>query len=116
MLRTIAVSNEKGGVAKTTTTLSLGAALAESGSRVLVIDLDAQANLTLALGFEPGEAQQTSSHIMLDNLPLQNACRKTEVTQPGSDRFQFAASKHPSSTCRCAPITRPSFSAPSTNA
>jgi chromosome partitioning protein len=79
MLRTIAVSNEKGGVAKTTTTLSLGAALAESGSRVLVIDLDAQANLTLALGFEPGESEKTSSNILLDNEPLLNACRKTEV-------------------------------------
>lgn len=79
MLRTIAISNEKGGVAKTTTTLSLGAALAELGKRVLLIDLDAQANLTLALGFEPGEAQNTSSSIMLDNMPLLSACRKTDV-------------------------------------
>ncbi len=50
MTKTIAVSNEKGGVAKTTTVLSLGAALAELGNRVLLIDLDAQSNLTLALG------------------------------------------------------------------
>jgi chromosome partitioning protein len=48
MAYTIAVSNEKGGVAKTTTTMSLGAALAETGNRVLLIDLDPQANLTLA--------------------------------------------------------------------
>lgn len=79
MLKTIAVSNEKGGVAKTTTTLSLGAALAELGNRVLLIDLDAQANLTLALGFEPGEAQHTSSSIILENMPLLDACRKTDV-------------------------------------
>jgi chromosome partitioning protein len=77
MLRTITISNEKGGVAKTTTTLSLGAALAESGSRVLVIDLDAQANLTLALGFEPGETEKTSSSILLDQEPLAAVCRKT---------------------------------------
>ncbi len=70
MLKTIAVSNEKGGVAKTTTTISLGAALADQGYRVLLIDLDAQANLTLSLGLEPGEAELTSSNIMLDGAPV----------------------------------------------
>jgi chromosome partitioning protein len=79
MLKVITISNEKGGVAKTTSTLSLGAALAELGHRVLVMDLDAQANLTLSLGFEPGEAGQTSSDIMLNNAPLLGACRKTDV-------------------------------------
>lgn len=79
MVRTIAISNEKGGVAKTTTALSLGAALAELGNRVLLIDLDAQANLTLSVGFEPGEAELTSSHIMLDNTPLLTVRRKTEI-------------------------------------
>lgn len=79
MLKTIAVSNEKGGVAKTTTALSLGAALAELGNRVLLIDLDAQANLTLAVGFEPGEAELTSSHVMLDNTPILTVRRKTEI-------------------------------------
>jgi chromosome partitioning protein len=49
------------------------------GFRVLVIDLDAQANLTLSLGFEPGEAEHTSSDIMLNNAPLLSACRKTDV-------------------------------------
>jgi chromosome partitioning protein len=48
----ITISNEKGGVAKTTSTLSLGAALAEASQKVLLIDLDPQANLSLALGFE----------------------------------------------------------------
>ncbi|TLN00511.1 chromosome partitioning protein ParA, partial [bacterium] len=50
----ISIANEKGGVAKTTTALSLGAAIVESGLKVLLIDLDAQANLSLALGIEPG--------------------------------------------------------------
>jgi len=79
MLKTIAISNEKGGVAKTTTTLSLGAVLADMGNRVLLIDMDAQANLTLSLGFEPGEAEYTSSDIMLDNIPLISARHKTEI-------------------------------------
>lgn len=92
MSKTIAVSNEKGGVAKTTTVLSLGAALVELGNRVLLIDLDAQANLTLALGLEPGEAELTSSNIMLDNEPLLNTRRKTEIKDldliPSSSRIE----------------------------
>jgi len=92
MTKTIAVSNEKGGVAKTTTVLSLGAALSELGNRVLLIDLDAQANLTLALGLEPGETELTSSNIMLDNEPILNVRRKTEITNldlvPSSSRIE----------------------------
>ena len=79
MLKVITISNEKGGVAKTTSTISLGAALAELGYRILVMDLDAQANLTLSLGFEPAEVEHTSCDIMLDNAPFLSACRKTEV-------------------------------------
>jgi chromosome partitioning protein len=55
----IAISNQKGGVAKTTTTYSLGACLAESGYRTLVVDLDSQANLTLAAGLDPHGLQHT---------------------------------------------------------
>jgi len=92
MIKIIAISNEKGGVAKTTTTISLGASLVELGYRVLLVDLDAQANLTLALGLEPGEAEHTSSEIMLDNAPLLTARRKTEVNNldliPSSPRIE----------------------------
>lgn len=79
MTYVISISNEKGGVAKTTTTLSLGAALAELEYRTLLIDLDAQANLTLALGFEPGAAELTSSDILLESVPLENVCKKTNI-------------------------------------
>ncbi len=79
MIKIIAVSNEKGGVAKTTTTISLGGALVDLGYHVLLIDLDAQANLTLALGLEPGESEITSSNIMLDNASLLSARRKTDI-------------------------------------
>lgn len=63
----ISIANEKGGVAKTTTTLSLGAALVETGCKVLLIDLDAQANLTLALGIEPDKVQRSSGNILLES-------------------------------------------------
>ena len=79
MAFTIAMSNEKGGVAKTTSTLSLGAALAEFDYRVLLIDLDPQSNLSLALGFEAAEAEITSAHVLIDNAALKTAIRKTEV-------------------------------------
>ncbi|RPI90523.1 MAG: ParA family protein [Chloroflexi bacterium] len=74
-----AISNEKGGVAKTTSTLSLGAALAELDHRVLLIDLDPQSNLSLALGFEAGEADITSASVLVDNAVVKTAIRKTEV-------------------------------------
>jgi chromosome partitioning protein len=94
MTHIIAVSNEKGGVAKTTTTLSLGAALAEMEQRVLLIDLDAQSNLTLALGLEPGESVQTSSNILIEATPLMDACRATDVQRldliPSSSRIEIA--------------------------
>ena len=79
MTYVIAVSNEKGGVAKTTTTLSLGAALAEKDYQVLLIDLDAQANLTLALGLEPGGSVLTSSDVLLENVPLENVWQQSDI-------------------------------------
>lgn len=81
MTYTIAISNEKGGVAKTTTTLSLGAALAEAGKRVLLIDLDPQANLTLATGLEINQAPISSSNILVEAAPLLSARQKTEIEE-----------------------------------
>jgi chromosome partitioning protein len=75
----VAMSNEKGGVAKTTSTLSLGAALAELEHRVLLIDLDPQANLSLALGLESGDVEFSSASVLIDNTPIKTAIRRTEV-------------------------------------
>lgn len=62
---TIAIANAKGGVAKTTTTLSLGASLAESGKSVLLIDLDPHANLSISLGLRPQTLERTVADVML---------------------------------------------------
>ncbi len=90
----IAMSNEKGGVAKTTSALSLGAALAELNYRVLLVELDPQANLSLALGFEVGEASLTSANVLIENAPIRSAIRKTDIENldlvPASFRIENA--------------------------
>ncbi len=94
MTYTIAISNEKGGVAKTTSTLSLGAALAELDKRILLVDLDPQANLTLALGFEPGGASKTSANILIESASIPGVIRKTDIERldliPGNGRIDIA--------------------------
>jgi chromosome partitioning protein len=67
--RTIAVANQKGGVAKTTTVASLGAALAEIGLRVLVVDLDPQACLTFSLGLDPETVELSLHDVLLGRVP-----------------------------------------------
>ena len=79
MATTIAISNQKGGVAKTTTCLSLGACLAEMGQSVLLIDLDPQANLTLSLGLRPEELRHTVGDALLGNISLVSASRESPV-------------------------------------
>jgi chromosome partitioning protein len=65
MPRTVAVTNQKGGVAKTTTVAALGAALAGMGQRVLLVDLDPQACLTFSLGFDPEDLGPSLHHVLL---------------------------------------------------
>lgn len=75
----ISITNEKGGVAKTTTALSLGAALVESGKQVLLVDLDPQANLTLALGADPLNGHATILNSITDKFPVHQLWRETGI-------------------------------------
>lgn len=68
MARTIAVTNQKGGVAKTTTAASLAVALAELGQQVLVVDLDPQACLTFSLGVDPEDLDVSVSHVLTQGV------------------------------------------------
>lgn len=68
----IAVANQKGGVAKTTTVASLGAALAELGKRVLLVDLDAQACLTFSLGVDPDVVEASIYDVLLGASPVRD--------------------------------------------
>jgi chromosome partitioning protein len=72
-MRTIALMNQKGGVGKTTTTVNLGAALAEAGQRVLLIDLDPQAHLTINYGIEPSADIQSLYDVLVEEKPLPDA-------------------------------------------
>lgn len=75
--RIIAIANQKGGVGKTTTAINLGAALAELGERVLLIDLDPQGNASTGLGIAPADRTHTTYDLLLDEAALSDAIRKT---------------------------------------
>lgn len=69
MTRIIAIANQKGGVGKTTTTVNLGAALAETGARVLLVDLDPQSSLTVSLGVESEKLAHTLYDALMETEP-----------------------------------------------
>ena len=72
MAKIIAVANQKGGVGKTTTVHNLGAGLSRAGKRVLLVDLDAQANLTDAVGINPFELEKTVYDLMLGQFDFKD--------------------------------------------
>src|SRR5438105_12929354 len=72
-VRIIALMNQKGGVGKTTTTVNLGAALAEMGKRVCLIDLDPQAHLTINYGIEPTGNATNLYDVLVDNRSILEA-------------------------------------------
>src|SRR5216110_1604427 len=79
LARVIAFANQKGGVAKTTTTLNLGVALTEKGQRVLLVDLDPQGNLTMSQGWNPDEIERSMFDVLVHKLPIEEIVRQAEV-------------------------------------
>ena len=77
--KVIAFANQKGGVAKTTTTLNLGVALAEQGNNVLLIDLDPQGNLTMSQGLNPDEIERSMFDVLVHKIPIQEVIEQREV-------------------------------------
>ncbi|MGO9857496.1 MAG: ParA family protein [Acidimicrobiales bacterium] len=77
--RVIAIANQKGGVGKTTTCVNLGAALAEQGYRVLVVDLDPQGNATTGLGVEARNFELSMYDVIMRDQPLEDCIEPTSV-------------------------------------
>src|SRR3989440_1185041 len=75
----IAFANQKGGVAKTTTTLNLAVALKEQGFNVLAVDLDPQGNLTMSQGWNPDEIERSMFDVLVHQLPIQEIIRPAEI-------------------------------------
>ena len=85
MVRILAVANQKGGVAKTTTVVNLAAALVERGDRVLVVDLDAQACATFSLGLDPEDLDETGATVFMGQAPDRTLTDLVTTTPDGVD-------------------------------
>lgn len=79
----VCVANQKGGVGKTTTAVSLAAALAEAGAQVLLVDLDPQGNATTGLGFRVEEGDPSTYAVLIDAMAIEDATRTTAIAGLG---------------------------------
>jgi len=78
-VRVIALANQKGGVAKTTSTLNLGVAFKEMGHRVLLVDLDPQGNLTMSQGMNPDSIERSMFDVLVHKIPISDVIEHMEV-------------------------------------
>jgi chromosome partitioning protein len=79
LAKVVAFANQKGGVAKTTTTLNLGVALQELGHRVLVVDMDPQGNLTMSLGLNPNDVRPSMFDVLVNGVSIEDALVHREL-------------------------------------
>lgn len=110
MGRVIAISNQKGGVGKTTTAINLSACLAEKGKRILVVDMDPQGNATSGLGVDKSRVEHTSYEVLLGNttiweameasvcdglkvIPSERSLAGAEIELIGTDNREFVLKK-----------------------
>jgi chromosome partitioning protein len=77
--KVIAFANQKGGVAKTTTTLNLAVAFKEQGFRVLAVDLDPQGNLTMSQGMDPDQVERSMFDVLVHSMPIEDVIHRAEV-------------------------------------
>jgi len=75
----IAFANQKGGVAKTTTTLNLAVAFKEEGFEVLVVDLDPQGNLTMSQGMDPDQVERSMYDVLVHSMPIEEIVHRAEI-------------------------------------
>ena len=75
----IAFANQKGGVAKTTTTLNLAVAFKENGFEVLTVDLDPQGNLTMSQGMDPDQVERSMYDVLVHSVPIEEIIHRAEV-------------------------------------
>jgi chromosome partitioning protein len=79
MAHVLAFANQKGGVAKTTSTLNLGVALTELGKRVLGVDMDPQGNLTMSQGIDPENLEKSLYDVLVHRLPIDEVIVSSEI-------------------------------------